>query len=252
MANPPYQGKGFLVFGASGGIGSHVCRLLAADGARVMLAGRNLEKLEALSNELDMPTAQLDATDLEQVENAFQEASEQFGGLSGAVNLCGTVLIKPAHLTSPQEWQETIAQNLTTSFNTVRTAAATMKQYGGSVVLMTSSAARVGLPNHEAIAAAKGGVIGLTLSAAASYAHKNIRINAVSPGLVKTPLTERIWNNERAAEASRQFHALGRLGEPEEVARAVHFLLNPANDWISGQVFAIDGGLGTLRASAGK
>jgi NAD(P)-dependent dehydrogenase (short-subunit alcohol dehydrogenase family) len=105
----------------------------------------------------------------------------------------------------------------------------------------------VGLPNHEAIAAAKAGVIGLARSAAATYAKAGLRFNVVAPGLVRTSATERIWRHEAAADASRAMHPLGRLGEPDDVARAITWLLEPEQDWITGQVLGIDGGLADVK-----
>ena len=103
------------------------------------------------------------------------------------------------------------------------------------------------MANHEAIAAAKSGVMGLALSAAATYAPRNLRVNCVAPGLVDTPLAARITSNEAALKASTALHALGRIGRPEDVASGIAWLLDPANDWVTGQVLGIDGGLGTLR-----
>jgi NAD(P)-dependent dehydrogenase (short-subunit alcohol dehydrogenase family) len=140
-----------------------------------------------------------------------------------------------------------IAANLTSAFAVVRAAGKAMRQKGGSIVLVSSAAARIGLANHEAIAAAKAGVMGLTLSAAATYASKGIRVNAVAPGLVRTPMTQRIWDNPKSAEASQAMHALGRLGEPDDVASLIGWLLDPANSWVTGQVIGVDGGLGSLR-----
>ena len=97
------------------------------------------------------------------------------------------------------------------------------------------------------IAAAKAGVIGLAQSAAASYAAKNIRFNVVAPGLVKTKLTQKIWETEKAASTSRAMHALGRLGEPDEVASLVTWLLDSDNSWVTGEVFSVDGGLSNVR-----
>jgi NAD(P)-dependent dehydrogenase (short-subunit alcohol dehydrogenase family) len=116
------------------------------------------------------------------------------------------------------------------------------------VVLVSSAAARTGLANHEAIAAAKAGVIGLTQSAAASYAARRLRVNCVAPGLVRTPLTARITATPAGEQASLGMHALGRLGEPEDVAGAIAYLLSPAAAWVTGQVVGVDGGLGTVRA----
>jgi NAD(P)-dependent dehydrogenase (short-subunit alcohol dehydrogenase family) len=138
-------------------------------------------------------------------------------------------------MTSEAAYRDTIAQNLDTAFAAVRAGGKVMQE-GGSIVLVSTAAVRLGLPNHEAIAAAKGGVEGLVRSAAATYGPAGIRVNAVAPGLVRTPLTERITSNERASEASRSLHALGRLGEPEDVASAIAWLLEP-----------VDGGLGSAR-----
>ena len=167
--------------------------------------------------------------------------------ITGIVNCAGSILLKPAHLTSEAEWQQTMETNLTTAYATVRAGARAMMATGGSIVLCTTAAARTGMANHEAIAAAKGGVMELALSAAATYAPRNIRVNCVAPGLVDTPLAARITSNEAALKASTALHALGRIGRPEDVASGIVWLLDPANSWVTGQVLGIDGGLGTLR-----
>jgi NAD(P)-dependent dehydrogenase (short-subunit alcohol dehydrogenase family) len=213
-----------------------------------LLAGRTAEKLAALSREIDAPYYEVEATDIAAVDGCLSHAVEQFGHVDGVVNCVGSVLLKPAHLTSEQDWQDTIALNLTSAFATVRAAAKTMRD-GGSVVLMSSAAARIGLANHEAIAAAKAGVIGLAQAAAATYAARGLRFNVVAPGLVKTPMTQRIWSNAKAAETSTSMHALGRLGEPEDVASLIAWLLEPNNSWVTGEVFSIDGGLGRVRTT---
>jgi len=181
------------------------------------------------------------------VEAAAARAVEAHGRLDGLANCVGSILLKPAHLTSEEEWDAVVATNLKSAYAAVRAAARAMSA-GGSVVLVSSAAARLGLANHEAIAAAKAGVIGLALSAAASYAPKGIRVNAVAPGLVRTPMTSRITGNEAALKASTALHALGRVGEPEDVASAIAWLLDPAQSRVTGQVIGVDGGLATLRS----
>jgi NAD(P)-dependent dehydrogenase (short-subunit alcohol dehydrogenase family) len=118
---------------------------------------------------------------------------------------------------------------------------------GGSIVLISSAVANMGLPNHEAIAAAKAGVIGLAKSTAATYASKNIRCNVVCPGLVESNLTKSIVENKNSLEFSLKMHGLSRVGKPCDVASAVEFLLNPDNNWITGSVINVDGGLGNIK-----
>ena len=233
------------IVGATGGIGSALTRRLRASGYRVLLIGRSGERLSPLAGELGCAMAVADATQAEPLQQALNSA----GPLHGIVNCAGSVLLKPAHLTSDNDWSAALNANLTTAFNVVRAGARLMMQTGGSIVLCSSAAARIGLANHEAIAAAKAGVIGLTLSAAATYASRNIRVNCVAPGLIDTPLTAKIMSNELALKASLGMHALGRAGRPKHVASAIAWLLDPENDWVTGQVLGVDGGLGTVRSA---
>lgn len=236
-----------LVIGAAGGIGSALVRRLVASGASVFLAGRDSTRLEMLAAEVSMPCGTVEATDPDAIDLLADRAVAALGGLDGFVNCAGSILLKPAHLTSTSDWQATLATNLTSAFGTVRAAGRLMKGEGGSVVLVSSAAARVGLANHEAIAAAKAGIIGLVLSAAATYAKQKVRFNAVAPGLVRTPLSKGLLSSDLAEKASVGMHPLGRLGEPGEVAAAIDWFLDPAQGWITGQVLGIDGGLADIR-----
>jgi 3-oxoacyl-[acyl-carrier protein] reductase len=228
----------FLIIGASSGIGQALCDQLRESGHQLFTTARNTSKIT--------PDATLDATDFDAVEDVLRHAQTTMGGLDGVANCAGSLLLKSAGLTSKEQYQATIDASLTTAFATVRAAGKVMTQ-GGSIVLVSSAAAMHGLANHEAIAAAKAGIIGLVLSAAASYATSGLRINAVAPGLTQTPLTAALTANEASRTMSLAMHALGRLGEPADVARAMAFLLDPANSWITGQVLAVDGGLSRVR-----
>ena len=236
----------YAILGATGGIGAALCRRLAATGARLVIGARDEAKLAALAGELNTASLVTDATQSDQVDAFIAHAVATHGQLDGAANCVGSLLLKPAHITTNDEWEFTMRQNLNSAFYVLRAATKAMKA-GGSIVLLSSAAARTGLANHEAIAAAKAGVIGLTLSAAASYAARNIRVNCVAPGLVATPLTARITGNETSLKASTAMHALGRVGAPEEIAGAIAWLLDPANSWITGQVLGVDGGLSSVR-----
>jgi NAD(P)-dependent dehydrogenase (short-subunit alcohol dehydrogenase family) len=227
----------YLIIAASSGIGQATVKLLEENGHSVFTTARDTSKIA--------PDAILDATDFQAVEEVFKQA----GHIDGVVNCSGSLLLKAAHLTSKEQYHAVIDASLTTAFATVRAAGKDMNK-GGSVVLISSAAAMDGFANHEAIAAAKAGIIGLTLSAAASYASMNLRVNAIAPGLIETPLTASLTGNEGARKFSEAMHALGRLGKPQDVARAIVFLLDPANDWITGQVLAVDGGLSRPKMKA--
>lgn len=245
----------YIIFGASGGIGSALCKRLATAGADIMLVARDADKLEALKQELTSISSEgtyiahiADATKSQEVDAATTAAQSAFGSISGVANLVGSIILKPAHTTTDDELEATLSINTKSAFYVLRAAAKAMMNTGGSIVLASTVAASIGLANHEAIATAKGAINGLTISAAATYAPKNIRVNAVAPGLVRTPLSSKITSSELALKASTAMHPLGRIGEPDDVAVAIAWLLHPGTTWVTGQIIGIDGGLGTVRA----
>lgn len=242
----------YLLVGASGGIGSDVCRRLARQGATLALAARNQGPLDDLASSLDAECAcfACDAREFDQVDALFKRVKDRFGRIDGVANLAGSILLKPAHLTTPHEWGDTMALNLTSAFAVVRAAGQHMRsngERGGSVVLMSSCAARIGLANHEAIAAAKAGVIGMTQAAAATYSTNRLRFNCVAPGLIDTPMARKITSNEAAMQASVALHPLGRIGAPSDIAPVVAWLLSAESGFVTGQTFGVDGGLATAK-----
>lgn len=240
----------YVVLGAAGGIGSELCRRIVAKEDQVWLAGRTEATLQALADSLGSRYSVLDAGSFEQVQACLTNAASHFGKLDGVANCVGSLLLKPAHLTTEADWQAVLQTNLTSAFATVRAAVGVFQQHPGSIVLVSSAAAQIGLANHEAIAAAKAGVVGLMLAAAASYASRGIRINCVAPGMVHTQLTAKLLASEIMKRASAGMHALGRVGEPGDVAAAIQWLLSPEQSWVTGQVLGIDGGLSRIRSRA--
>jgi len=237
-----------VIFGGGGGIGSCLAKRLKKNlDARLILVGRTQEKLTAIARETEGEVRLADATQFDAVDQLVGEVATQHGRVDGIALCVGSILLKPAHSTSFEEYRATLAVNLDSAFAVVRAAGRHMASHGGSVILFSSAAARIGLPNHEAIAAAKGAVESLVRSAAATYASRNIRFNAVAPGLVETPLSARITSNEAALKASKAMHPLGRIGTPFDPAYAAEFFLDPRNSWVTGQILGVDGGLADLK-----
>ena len=244
-------GQTVLITGGAGGIGSSLARQLVARGDSVVLFGRRSESLEALAAELGRAALAVpgDAGSLDDLTRAVESSVNQFGRLDGLAHCVGSIRLKPLHLTTLDEFNETIHVNLTTAFLATKAALAAMRSQGsGSIVLVSTVAVRQGLNNHESIAAAKGGIEGLVRSAAITYARQNIRVNAVAPALTETPLSAPLLRNDAARAFSEAMHPLGRIGRAEDVAAVIAFLLGGESTFVTGQVWGVDGGLAAGQA----
>ncbi len=238
----------YLIIGATGAVGRALAGRLLAQSANVIAAVRDELKARSISELEGTQIMDCDATSWDSIQQLQQTLSADDVRIDGIAVCIGSILLKPAHLTRPEEFENTLRANLTPCLAVARSFTKGMMKNGGSLVFVSSAAARHGFPNHEAIATAKAGIIGLTLSAAATYANYGIRVNCVAPGLVESQMAAPILNNELSLRASKAMHALGRIGSPIEVASALAWLLDSDQSWVTGQVIGVDGGLGSLHS----
>jgi 3-oxoacyl-[acyl-carrier protein] reductase len=235
----------YVILGATGSVGQALARRLQADGKKLVLIARDQDKLAPLSEELAAQSATISDLEPSSVRDLMISTCDGLP-IAGIAHCIGSLLLKPAKRTTSDEWNEVIATNLSSAFGVTMAASDLLKQ-GGSVVFCSSVAATLGLANHEAIAAAKAGLIGLARAAAASHARRGIRFHCVAPALVDSQMTAGLLQREGMRDAAAKQNPSGRIGTPDDVARAIDFLMHSDNSWINAQVLGVDGGFGVVR-----
>ena len=246
MNNTRFENKVVLVVGATGGIGEAVCKRLADEKANLILFSRNHDKLKRLENNLNTNVISVvgDATKLIDLENAVKIGIEKFGKIDSLIHAVGSIVLKPIHNTDEEVFRNTLEQNLVSPFLSIKSVIKKMiSQKTGSIVVISSVAGSKGLVNHEAISAAKGGLESMIRSASVTYAKKGIRFNGVALGLVETPLSKFLTENEISRKASESLHPMGRIGTPKDVVEAIIYLSSDDSSWVTGTIIAIDGGM---------
>ena len=239
-----------VVTGATGAIGSATAGRLVAEGWQVALVGRDRDRGQALAAELGPRAVSFvaDAVSSAAVDAAFARIVERLGPPRALVHAVGSTLLRPSHAITDDDFADVIATNLGSAFYALRAfVRAVPRGTPAAALFFSTSATSIGLVNHDAISAAKGGVDGLVTAAAATYASRAIRVNALAPGLVRSGLTRRLVENPATLQASEWMHPLGRIGEPEDVAALAAFLVGPQAGWITGQIVAVDGGLSGIK-----
>ena len=243
-------GKSALVTGAGVGIGQAIALAMAAAGAKVLVVDLNEETAEATRAAIteaggEAVTFIADVSDETRVAEMVQCAVDTFGQLDIACNSAAVSRGSgPIHTFEKSVFDQTLDLCLTNTFLCMKyEIEAMLASGGGSIVNISSNASLKGQPYNTAYAAAKSGVNLLTKSAASEYGHKGIRINAVSPGVIRTPGVEKYFGEQpKIAEGLKQAAVMRRLGEPSEIAEAVTFLASDRASFITGQLLSVDGG----------
>lgn len=234
-----------LITGASGGIGRALARQLHAQGCRVAAVGRDAGRLSDVEAGVRIPA---DTTTPEGAALAMAACQEAFGAAPSLLAHCvGSTLIAPLHRTRLETYREVMRVNLDSAVFVLQAWIAALQGAPGAAVFASSVVARIGVANHEAIAAAKGGVEALVRGAAASYAGQGLRINAVAPGLTDTPLSAGMLKLPAMREGAARQYPLGGVQTADQVAGVMAWLLGDGSARLTGQVLAVDGGFTTVR-----
>jgi 3-oxoacyl-[acyl-carrier protein] reductase len=236
--------KNIIVTGASGGIGNAIIKKLSEAGANILASGTRIEKLEELKKNFEgLKILKFDISQSDKIEEFIENATNELGGsLDGIVNNAGITQDNLAIRMSLDEWQKVININLTSTFLMSKFAIKKMlKNKSGKIVNITSVVGHTGNLGQANYTASKAGIVAMSKSLAIEYAKKNININCISPGFIKTAMTDKIDDKFKEVIVSKIPSA--RLGEPDDIANAVLFLSSAQSDYINGETLHVNGGM---------
>ena len=246
------QGKTIVVTGAGGGIGREACLVLARAGANVVVSDiaqdRGSETAAAVAGTGSSATFfRADLSSEEDIQALVAHAIRTYGRLDGAFNNAGVEQCAlPLHQLSLEQWERALRIDLTSVFLCIKHQVAAMLDSGGGAIVNTaSSLGQVAIPNAGEYVTAKHGVVGLTRAAAAEYGSRGIRVNAVLPGIVLTPMISRLVTDPQFSaffDKVRERHPIGRFAQPGEIGEAVAWLLGDAASFVNGSCLNVDGG----------
>lgn len=237
-----------LITGAAGGLGQALAKILTKDGWELVVCSRDAVRLNtAFGNAHTQIVA--DCSTVEGARHLLTSATALGKQPIALAHCVGNIRLGALHRMAEADFNDCMQANLFSAFHTLAAFVANLRdaKVGGGAVLVSSAAARVGTPNHEAISAAKGGLEGLVRGASASYAGNNIRINAVAPGIMVSPATTKILGSELAIETAAKQYPLPGIGSVEELAALMAWLLSEQANRVTGQVWSMDAGFSTIR-----
>lgn len=240
------KNKVAIITGGSRGIGFATAKLFSEEGATVVITSKNKDRLNQAAMSLQNSYAMsADIKNQKEVNQVVQKTIERFGKIDILVNNAGIIPdIKPLHEISEKEWVEILDINLTGQFRFTKAVIPYMLNQGGSIVNVSSDA---GIKSYDgfhvdAYSSSKAGLILLTKSAALQYAKHKIRVNCVCPGTVESDMTHHLFETKKQRQIVNEEHPLGRVGQPQDIAKAILYFASGDSEWVTGSVFVIDGG----------
>ena len=233
----------YLIFGATGSIGSNLAKLMVGKNHDVQLIGRDENGLNALSSELNCKYSVVDVLDEQSVKNLKNELEGQ--EIAGIAYCVGSIDLKPVRAVKKDDFIKCFDLNFFPIIETIKNFQDNLKKNKGSIVMFSTVAVQRGFTNHSIIASVKGAIEGLTVSLAAEFA-PNIRVNCIAPSLTKSKIADPILKNKLIAEGVAKAHPMKRVGEGKDAAAMAQFLLSEDSSWITGQIIGVDGGRSKL------
>ena len=237
-----------LITGANGGLGQALAKKLLANNWQVIVVGRDADKLQAAygNNHLQIVA---DCSTITGAKHIFEAIHASDLTPTALAHCVGNIRLGALHRMVEVDIMDCMNANLMSAFHTLAAFTNYLKEtkLAGSAVFVSSAAARIGTPNHEAIAAAKGGLEALVRSAAATYASAGIRINAVAPGILDTPAAAKILSSDLTREMAAKQYPIAGIGNAEDVADLMTWLLSDSAARVTGQIWSIDGGFASVR-----
>ena len=233
----------YIIAGSTGTLGTAIVDALSKDN-ELILIGRDENKLKEQASAINADYQVIDLNNTVEPRE-FSKIIQSDIEIQGLVNCIGSILIKPLHGTSIDEFNDVITTNLFSSYLLLASFARRMKN--GSAIFFSSVAGSKGLSNHEAIAAAKAGIEGFVRSAAATYAKDNLRVNAIAPSIMDSNMSQKLLSSEAAIEVSKNMHPISKIGDAGDILPVVKWLLSDDAKWVTGQTIHVDGGLSTVK-----
>jgi 3-oxoacyl-[acyl-carrier protein] reductase len=237
------ENKNIIITGATGGIGNSIVEKLTESGANILATGTRIEKLQELKSKFkNIKILKFDISQSEKIEEFIDNSSKELGALDCIVNNAGMTQDNLAIRMSIDEWKKVIDVNLTSTFLMSKFAIKKMlKNKKGKIINITSVVGHTGNLGQANYTASKAGIVAMSKSLAIEYARKNINVNCISPGFIKTAMTDKI--DEKFKEVIISKIPSARLGEPEDIANAVLFLASSHSDYINGETLHVNGGM---------